>query len=141
MSYLFPVFCYGSLNPTEISERLSVKDTDSLFSLSKRAVLKDHKRVFKGFSKRWEGGTSNAEYCEGFIVSGYIVYLTTEQIGILDMRENVPQDHIREQKIVETADGKEIISLYLSTSEYYNSPTKDYVRAVEDTIRFSKALR
>lgn len=138
---LNPLFCYGSLNPTEISGRLSIKDTDSLFSLSKRAVLKDHKRVFKGFSERWRGGTSNAEHCEGSIVSGYIVYLTTEQIDILDMRENVPQDHTREQKVVETADGKETIYLYLSTSDSYNSPTKDYVRSVEDTIRFSKALK
>ena len=138
---LNPLFCYGSLNPTEISGILSVSLTDSLFSLSKRAVLKDHKRVFKGFSKRWRGGTSNAEYCEGSIVSGYIVYLTTDQIDILDMRENVPQDHTREQKVVETADGKEIIYLYLSTSDRYNSPTKDYVRSVEGTIRFSKTLR
>ena len=102
---MFPLFCYGSLNPTEISKRLSVENTDNLFSLSKRAVLKNHKRVFKGFSERWGGGTSNAEHCEGSIVSGYIVYLTADQMIILDMRENVPKEHIREQKVVETDDG------------------------------------
>lgn len=103
--------------------------------------MKDHKRVFKGFSERWGGGTSSAEYCEGFIVSGYIVYLTADQMEILDMRENVPQDHTREQKVVETATGKVDVNLYISTSDYYTPTTKDYVRAVEDTIRFSKALK
>ena len=134
-----PLFCYGSLNPTELSDWLEPEPGFFYNALS--AKLHGYKRAFRGYSPRWRGGTVTAVPCKKSVIDGFVVFLSPEQTKIIDERELCPWKHTREMEIVDTVRGPMEVQLYLSTSPYYNSPTKQYLEEINDTIKFSRACK
>ena len=133
-----PLFCYGSLNPKELSEWL--EPDSGFFDGTISATLPGHKREFKGYSPRWKGGTVTACPCPNSTIEGFIVFLTPQQLEIIDERELCPWKHTRKSAQLETRKGPMEAQLYVSTSAYHNPPSDQYLRELEDTIRFSNQI-
>ena len=103
----------------------------------KKARLLDHQRVFRGVSKRWGGGTASVLYSKNSVVHGFVAFLSTKQLEILDRREGVfrsPPKYMRTKKEIEMR--RECISsfLYVATSPVFFPPTEEYLQNVAETI-------
>ena len=137
---LHPLFCFGSNNPRQLMERLTLPDQKMEVwtqKYIKKARLLDHQRVFRGLSKRWGGGTASVQCFKNSVVHGFVAFLSTKQLEILDRREGVfmsPPKYIRTKKEVEI--GRECISsfLYVATSPVFFPPTEQYLQNVAETI-------
>ena len=135
----YPLFCFGSNNPTQLTERLSLPSdaAQAWKQQCKKARLLDHQRVFRGLSKRWGGGTASVVFSKNHVVYGFVAYVTEEQLHILDRREGVfmnPPKYMRSQLDIDV-EGQMVSShLYIATSTIFHPPTEPYLQSVLETI-------
>jgi|SRR5271165_1500851 len=130
MTYLFS---YGSNNPAQLEERLG-HDVE-MFA----AYLPGYCRVFRGFSRRWGGGTASLEPCER-TTYGYVAVVSARDLTTLDRYEGVGAGiyrreivHVRAQDVRDAAGLLRAVA-YVHTSNVFSAPTRAYLDAVARTI-------
>lgn len=131
---LFPVFCYGSNNPDQLSERIGHRPK------MEGAYLEGYQRIFVGYSQKWQGGVGSLKKAPGKQVYGLVAYLSSEDIQKLDRFEgwhpdNVSGSTIKKYLKVTTQQGKKItVLVYLGTATDRNPPSQAYREAIAKTI-------
>ena len=125
------LFSFGSNNPTQLSDRLS-------HSVDGRpAFLEGYRRVFRGWSRNWQGGTASLKKSPGDIVFGFVAKVTAADLATLDRFEGVRAGKYKRKKFTvwDAEDERERQAIaYVSLSRTFNAPTRAYLRAVADTI-------
>lgn len=123
------LFSYGSNNPTQLGERLGrpIKGT--------AAYLEGYSRVFRAWSKRWNGGVASLEPDPSRTTYGYVERVTEKELKILDGWERGYQ---RTPFQVQAASGdnwetKTAIA-YVCLDKTYNKPSQEYLEAIVNTI-------
>lgn len=124
------LFCYGSNNPRQLSERLERSGIEL-----RPGRLEDYWRVFRGLSRRWGGGVASIERKAGYSVYGYLAKVSAEDLRRMDEYEGVASGNYARQSVNVESDG-EILSAvaYVSRSREFNAPTRPYLEAVAKTI-------
>jgi len=77
-----PVFCYGSNSVEQLRERC-----ENTNLVSYEAELMDYSRAYAGFSMRWDGAVATILKSEGDSCPGSVVYMSPEDIRMLDPYE------------------------------------------------------
>jgi hypothetical protein len=123
------LFSYGSNNPTQLGERLGRPIG------GKAAFLEGYGRVFRAWSKRWNGGVASLEEDSSRKTYGYVERVTEEELKILDGWEKGYQ-RIPFQVHVAKGDGWETKTAiaYVCLSKTYNKPSRQYLEAIIKTI-------
>ncbi len=95
------------------------------------AELRDHRLVFAGRSRMWDGAVATVRPGEG-AVSGLLYELDADTLGQLDRFEGAPRWYRRVVRTVYTRDGEAVeASLYELASEVpLAEPQPDYVRII-----------
>jgi len=124
------LFSYGSNHPDQLADRLDREVR------SEAAYLPAYGRVFRGWSRGWGGGVASLERDRGRDVYGLVVPVSQADLRLLDSYEGVGSGNYKRKKVKVVLDsGDEVGAVaYVSTSDEYNPPTKDYLRAVVKTI-------
>jgi len=125
------LFCYGSNN----QDQLTVRCRERIPPLEP-AFLLDHKRVFRGWSERWQGGVASLLRSPGSIVYGGIAEVPDACMERLDGYEGVNVGkYVRKTITVLNVDEEPIeCQVYVSTSKDFNAPSEDYLEAVVKTV-------
>lgn len=124
------LFCYGSNDPDQLASRIFRKD----FEVAP-AYVNGYERVFRGFSRRWQGGTASLQQKPGARTFGYVASVTARDLAMLDQYEGVHHGIYRRDVIeVETPSAKRDAQVYVHTSVEFAEPSKEYLRAVAKTI-------
>lgn len=124
------LFCYGSNHPSQLAERLGRTD----FKMMPGRLI-DHWRTFRGFSVRWDGGVASVEPQKGYSVYGYLAQVTNADLALMDRFEGVASGkYKRVGKRVDGPNGKEQAVVYVSTSDTFNKPRREYLETVAMTI-------
>lgn len=139
--YYHPLFCYGSNNLKQLSERVGA-NLNSPNMQPIPAVSYHKKRVFRGYSQNWGGGTASLETSKSRPTYGFVVRLTDAQLDILDRYEGVGRPNGYERIITEVEtygeDGRRLGPLlataYVHTSKTFHKPSREYLQAVAKTI-------
>lgn len=99
-------------------------------------LLRGYQRVFRGRSRKWNGGVASLERKAGAITYGAIVALLEEDLVVLDRFEGVATgNYRREELLVEPASGPGVLAMtYISNSLIYNEPTRAYLEQVARTV-------
>lgn len=123
------LFSYGSNNPTQLGERLGRPIGGTA------ARLEGYGRVFRAWSKRWNGGVASLEPDLSRTTYGYVEKVTEQELAILDGYEKGYQ---RTPLQVQVAKGdgwtpKTAIA-YICLNQTYNKPSRQYLEAVVKTI-------
>jgi len=124
------LFSYGSNSPVQLRKRLghSVKTT--------AAKLPGHKRVCRGWSKKWGGGVASVIRKSGNTTYGGVTPVSKRDLRTLDRFEGVHRGKYRRvQKAVRVLDKagnwkKVLANMYVATSRTRNKPSKAYLAAV-----------
>jgi gamma-glutamylcyclotransferase (GGCT)/AIG2-like uncharacterized protein YtfP len=128
------LFCYGSNNPEQLSQRLlrPVRGT--------AAFAPGYGRVFRGYSQKWGGGVASIEVDPDRITYGYVEKVTEDDLQRLDEFEGVASGFYRREMInvqVRQPDGsyktKNAIA-YINNKTNYKAPSAKYLRAITLTI-------
>jgi gamma-glutamylcyclotransferase (GGCT)/AIG2-like uncharacterized protein YtfP len=130
----FKVFCYGSNGTKQLTERVQAAPGEIV---AKGAVLKGYKRVFAGYSERWEGGVASIHPAtEKSRVFGSVVELTQRQIKLLDQYEG----GYKRTKINVTIGTKDVeCFVYIKKDHTFVSPpSHDYLRAIRRMLQETK---
>jgi len=133
MSKTIPVFCYGSNNPEQLTQRLGHRPEMA------GAYLEDYRRSFVGHSQKWNGGVCSLEKAFGKTVYGLVAYLTAADIKQLDRFEGWRADDsgatVKRKLKVTTQQGQELTALvYLGTATERKAPSQAYREAIAKTI-------
>ena len=139
MHYLF---CYGSNNPKQLSERLGRKLEPRNI---KAAYAENWGRVFRGYSNKWGGGVATLVKDKNRNCYGYCVKVSDDELDILDSYEGVPKSYKRKniQVRVRSLDNKvetgdyfqpRSVVVYLANSKEKNPPSNEYLKAIALTI-------
>lgn len=130
MSKLIPVFCYGSNNPNQLKERIGGRKFNT-----KRCYANNYKRVFRGWSNKWNGGVASIERSLDKTVYGYLAYLTEDELKTLDYYEGVPRVYQRQNISVYTDSGiVQAIAYIKNDHTVVSQPNKKYLQAIAETI-------
>jgi cation transport regulator ChaC len=128
------LFSYGSNHPAQLAERLgrAIKRTWPAF-------LPGHERVFRGRSVRWNGGVASLKAHPKATTYGYAAEVNRADIEKLDVYEGIAQGKYKRVELpivieVHGAHKETLASLYVSTSEEFNAPSREYLDAVAKTI-------
>lgn len=135
------LFSYGSNHPEQLGSRIGRKVKGF------PARLPGFHRVFRGFSRMWGCGVASLLKVNepDAQVYGYVTQLSIEELESLDLWEGVASGEgttsgaYRRQtfKVVAEIEGQEQYInavAYVSTSNTFNEPSKEYLKAVVKTI-------
>ena len=149
------LFCYGSNSIKQLNERLNepinehlnehlnerlnerINETNQKLSLvplvAEKAYLKNHVRIFSGYSKRWNGAVSSVFPCNNKKVYGIVVKLTLEQLEKLNIFEKgyhleIKDIIIYEKNIIQTS-VKSFIYIKDNT-KFRKFPSNSYMNAI-----------
>lgn len=126
------LFSYGSNNPEQLSDRLGRSGI-----AMRRAILPDYWRAFRGFSRRWGGGTATVIPHAGGEVYGYVAEVTASDLATMDHYEGVALG-IYSRRTVTVLVGDRLqptnAVVYVSNSREFNEPTRAYLGAIVETI-------
>lgn len=124
------LFSYGSNNPDQLAHRLG----HTGFEVT-AAVLPGYERVFRGFSRRWSGGTASLRKKRGANTYGFLAKVSSSDLATLDRFEGVPMGVYERAKVDVEAEGGIITAYaYIHTSTEFNAPSRAYLEAVAKTI-------
>jgi len=99
------------------------------------AYAPGYKRVFRGWSRRWEGGVASLKAGKGRPCYGYVAEITKKQLERMDEFEGVTGGHYSRKKIKVVVDDEEVTAwAYFSSSNEFNEPSLAYLAAVVKTI-------
>jgi len=125
MPYLFS---FGSNHVDQLGDRIGRE------VVGEAAYLPDYQRVFRGWSRNWQGGVASMDPEDGSTVYGYIEEVTNRELRGLDRYEG--RDYDRTPIVVFTEDGEEVDAIaYISSRDDFNEPTREYLEAIARTIR------
>jgi gamma-glutamylcyclotransferase (GGCT)/AIG2-like uncharacterized protein YtfP len=124
------LFCFGSNHPEQLASRIGQPRCVAA------AYAPGHKRVFRGWSRNWEGGVASLKAGKGRPAYGYVATITKAQLEHMDQFEGVARGNYSRKKIpVVVGDGQEVSAwAYFSNSPDFNQPSKRYLEAVAKTI-------
>lgn len=123
------LFSYGSNSPRQLAERLGHS------SPAKAAFLVGHKRVFRGYSTRWEGGVASLETRPGAMTYGFVATVSDADLDVLDKYEGVGSGKYRRAKFRVKTDGGMVDAIaYVSTSSKFSQPSREYLEACAETV-------
>jgi hypothetical protein len=128
----YPYFSYGSNNLQQLAER--VGRTTSF--QHEPGVLKNHTRIFAGYSKRWDGGVASFHPRKGTHMNGVIVYMTEEELAKLDTYEG---GYVRIRKRVYPSSNPDTYIyayIYLKKNQVFSKmPSVAYLEAIHRNIQ------
>ena len=133
------LFCFGSNNPRQLTQR--VGPPKGIYA----AFAPYHKRVFRGWSRNWQGGVATLVPSTSRPAYGYAAELSMAQIKDMDEYEGVSSGLYTRRLINVVVDivvydqdapqGEERQAYaYLKESTEFNAPSLDYLKAVAATI-------
>jgi len=130
------LFCYGSNNARQLTERLG------RVVCVKPGVLLNRKRVFRGKSLRWKGGVASLAPTKGSKVFGLLVEVDKEDLKKLDVIEGIASGvyvrrSVQAYLVIDAAKNlwKEVTAwAYVATSKEYHEPSKAYLEEVAKTV-------
>ncbi len=120
-------FTYGSnLNRKQLAERCS--DSKPLF----KATLHDHKLIFAGWSRSWDGSVASIEPSPGASVVGGLCEISERDRDSLDGCEGYPAIYDRIHVEVETEDGNQVEAMtYIKVDRSQQSqPSQQYLAII-----------
>jgi len=124
------LFSYGSNHPDQLAERLGRDE----FEL-RAARLSGYWRVFRGWSRRWDGGVASIEPKKDQFVFGFVAKVTASDLAAMDRYEGVAGgSYSRTNVKVETPGGPVTAVAYVASSREHNPPSREYLDAVAKTI-------
>ena len=122
------LFCYGSNNPGQLSERLGhmVKVYP--------AYIEGYQRAYRGYSNKWDGGVATIIKMSGHSVYGLAAEVDDSDIKRMDVYEGYPTSYSR-KKMKGYVDGvkKEMI-VYIANMKDWNAPSPAYLKAIHKTV-------
>lgn len=80
----FPYFSYGSNNLEQLKKRVK---NDNIVAY--KAYLNNHRRIYCGYSKKWNSSVASLIYMPNEIVKGSMVYLSNQELQELDKYEGI----------------------------------------------------
>jgi len=127
-----PLFCYGSNGSQQLANRLG-RPVQGY-----QAYLEGYGRVYRGWSRNWQGGPASLKKTPGKTTYGSIVYVTAAELNGLDRFEGVNSgNYVRKKYNVEVNKGgwKTVRAVaYVSTSRTRNDPSQAYLVAVAKNV-------
>ena len=81
---LIPLFCYGSNNDEQVRRRVGNPNIKSY-----KAILKNYRRIFCGYSGLWDGGIASVMYTDDptFFCRGSCIFVSLEELQEIDKYE------------------------------------------------------
>ena len=81
---LIPLFCYGSNNDEQVRRRVGNPNIKSY-----KAILKNYRRFFCGYSGLWDGGIASVMYTDDpvFFCRGSCIFVSLEELQEIDKYE------------------------------------------------------
>ncbi len=123
------LFSYGSNTLQQLATRVE----HELYG--EAAFLSGYRRVFRGWSHKWDGGVASLKKESGGVVYGSLVEVSPIDLEYLDRYEGVPAKYKRNNVMVTTDDGRRVKAVaYVATSRTFNEPSDEYICAVAKTI-------
>ena len=126
----YQLFSYGSNNKDQLSARLGrdVKTTG--------AYAIGYARVFRGYSRGWQGGVASLIKDKNKTTYGLIIRVNDDGLDLLDQYEGVASGNYRREKIRVCTQSDDFVDcfVYLSNSKTFNEPTESYLDAICKTI-------
>lgn len=137
----FKLFGYGSLNKSMIEALTGTK-----IAQPKPAFIKNHVRIFSGYSDYWGGAVASIHPFSGHRVYGSVVELTRSEIASLDEYEGIdpsnPSDgyYRRVKRAVFVREGdrleKHMCFVYIKTALMYEAaPSTRYINSIKANLR------
>lgn len=130
------LFSYGSNHPAQLGTRLQRNLEYS------PARLENYQRVFRGYSKTWQGGTASIEKMQGHTVYGLVYEVTDKDLKILDKYEGVANKvykRVRLNCIFDIDDSGTSVckpcEVYVCCSKEWAAPSLVYLMAIMKTIK------
>lgn len=124
-----PLFCFGSNHPQQLTSRIGAPRRII------PAYAPGYKRVFRGWSRNWEGGVASLKVGRGRPAYGYVAIITKAQLEHMDRFEGVASGNYSRKKIEVIADDAPTKAwAYFSNSTAFNPPSQRYLEAVAKTI-------
>lgn len=124
-------FAYGSnLSRGQMSKRCPDSQPKCI------ATLRNHKLIFTGYSKKWDGGVASVKPFKCEIVIGAVYEISERDKDQLDICEghnlNYPRGYNRENITVFTNDGDrmEVITYIKRKQSDERSPSQKYLKAI-----------
>lgn len=121
------IFSFGSNGTAQLQQR--VRNGGPVFE-SKPARLKDHTRIFAGYSHRWGGAIASVYPCKGQHVDGLLMKVSREELQALDVFEG---SYARSIKTVWTTEGDVPCEawIYVKDNTSFTAPPSDtYMLAI-----------
>ncbi|CDW79212.1 UNKNOWN [Stylonychia lemnae] len=137
------VFCYGSNNPHQLSERLTTTIPD-IMERSISCTLQNYQRVFAYRSRKWNGSVASVVPVDGAECQGYAVLLSPEEIKRLDVFESYPimYDRVTVQLMNhQTNDLVEGLVYVMNLRDEFVEPSEAYITACSKTFSTHHYLR
>lgn len=124
-------FSYGSNNLEQLAERVGRIGGFE----HERGIMKNHVRIFAGYSKRWEGGIASFYPAKGKNLDGVIVHMTKSELEKLDKFEG-GYTRIRKRVYVASRPVSYVIAyVYLKTNQVFSyMPSSSYLQAIHRNI-------
>ena len=129
MSEIFPVFSYGSNSIFQLRGRVNNNNL-----LSYPGYINGYKRIFCCYSKRWKGAIASIVPQKYIKTYGIIVYLSKEELEILDGYEQNYSKIEIECNILDNIDNNNKILCYVYQSnnhEWIDYPSEQYLVAIK----------
>ncbi len=133
---MIPLFSYGSNHSKQLEKRTGAKHLVGF-----PGTLKNHERIFAGYSNRWKGGVASVVPKRQSVVHGTVYFSTKDQLDRLDVFE---EGYTRECKDihVELSNLKRKIKcvMYVKVDvSDRRAPSANYLKAIEKTIQESRS--
>ena len=128
----YPVFSYGSNSISQLRGRVNNSTLKSY-----PGYVDGYKRIFCGYSKRWKGGVASIIKKRYIRTYGIIVYLSKEELKILDSYEqNYSKINIECAVLSHDNDKEEVkiiecIAYQSDNHEWINYPSQQYLVAIK----------
>lgn len=124
------LFSYGSNHPAQMAERLG-RDVETM-----GAFAPGFERCFRGWSQRWGGGVASLRKVEHAQVFGLVTKVTAKDLLKMDRFEGVATGNYKRRDIaVVLPSGRRAKAVaYVSTSNEFNKPSREYLEAVARTV-------
>lgn len=126
------LFSYGSNHPEQLSQRL-----ERPITVQEGAFASGWRRVFRGWSQKWQGGVASLEKKAGATVYGWATQVTPADLALLDRYEGVASGNYRRETIPITlqGSGKKVKAIvYIANSTQFNQPSRAYLEACAKTV-------
>ncbi len=129
------LFCYGSNNPAQLAARIGV--SRAIYA----AYSPSYKRVFRGWSNKWQGGVATLTPSLTRPAYGYVASVTSADLAKLDVFEGVQSGHYERVLIDVTVfkykgipESSQRAIAYIKYSDDFNRPSREYLEAIAKTI-------